>query len=84
MIQFSNDPNIGPWSRFVFWFAIINTLATMGFTGLIDDTGAVRSMGGSFICRDSESALSQHRCIRYVEALNALAAAGSILRAPGQ
>ncbi len=35
MIQFSNDPNIGPWSRFVFWFAIINTLATMGFTVVV-------------------------------------------------
>ncbi len=32
MIQFSTDPNIGPWSKFVFWFAMINTIATMAFT----------------------------------------------------
>ena len=32
MIQFSSDPSVAPWSKFVFWFAIINTMATMGFT----------------------------------------------------
>lgn len=32
MIEFSQDPNIRPWSIGIFWFAAVNLVATVGFT----------------------------------------------------
>ena len=35
MIEFTTDPNVRFWSQFVFYFAVINTVATMLFTVVV-------------------------------------------------
>jgi hypothetical protein len=35
MIEFTTDPAVRHWSQFVFYFAVINTVATMLFTVVV-------------------------------------------------
>lgn len=35
MIEFTTDPTIRHWSQFVFYFAVINTIATILFTVVV-------------------------------------------------
>ncbi len=67
MIEFTTDPSVRFWSQFVFYFAVVNTVATMLFTvvvvigGIFDVRFLIRALKTESLDQDDNGQVRENR-----------------------